>query len=105
MVGKYAIGNDEKKFIRKGSRSSVEIPENAKNIEVTFQVMRFIKTWCDVKKYDRENKIWCKPTVPHVFKFTNPASYTFTLAGKLYYEAVMKITDQYYKDVDDVDLV
>ena len=101
MAVKYTIGNVPypEKFAE-GSHSVVEIPGNSSNIEVRFEVMRFIKTWCDVKKYDRKNKTWCKPTVPHVFKFTNPASYTFTLEGDLYYEAVMKITNEHYDDVD-----
>ena len=55
--------------IAKGSRSCVEIPLDATEIKVRFQNMRFVKTWCDVKKYDRKKKRWCKPKVRHVFTF------------------------------------
>ena len=97
--------NDKNEVIKKeesGSGSSIEIPETAKDVEVRFQVLRFIGTWCDVKKYDRFNKCWSEPTEPHIFKYDKPPIRTFTISGGLYYETVMKVTDEYYNEVRDM---
>ena len=82
------------------SGSKVEMPAYARHIKVRFQNQRFIGTWCDVKKYDRKKKCWCKPTKPHVFTFPEPVTRTFTLEGSLYYVAVMKITNEWHKELD-----
>ena len=78
------------------------IPENAKDVEVRFQVLRFIGTWCDVKKYDRFDECWSEPAEPHIFKYKQPPIRTFTISGGLYYEAVMKVTDEHYNEVRDM---
>jgi hypothetical protein len=101
MIVDYSDDKGNKtQTIVEGSGSTVEIPMHAKEIKVRFQNQRFIKTWCDVKKYDRKNKCWCEPTVPHVFKFPEPVTRTFTLEGSLYYVAVMKVVNEKYDDVD-----
>ncbi|XP_028418029.1 uncharacterized protein LOC114542773 [Dendronephthya gigantea] len=87
-------------FYRDGGNSIMKIPRNTSKVKVRFQVMRGPKIWCDVKKYNREKKCWCKPTVPHIFNFDVPITYTFTLEGSLYFEAVMKVTDQHYHEVN-----
>ena len=92
---KYSVNSKKEENIVEGSGSQVNIPGNATDISVRFQNMRFVGTWCDVKKYDRQKKRWIKPTVPHVFKFSTPVSRTFTLEGSLYYVAVMKVTDEH----------
>ncbi|XP_028415130.1 uncharacterized protein LOC114538185 [Dendronephthya gigantea] len=95
--------NDERKHIEvEDSENSILIPKDAANIEVSFKVMRGPGVWCDVKKYDRFEKYWVKPTQPHIFKYRSPVSRTFTLAGGLYYEAVMKITNEHFDDVNEV---
>ena len=97
--------NDENEVVKKeesGSGSSIEIPENAKDVEVRFQVLRFIGTWCDVKKYDRFDECWSEPAEPHIFKYKQPPIRTFTISGGLYYEAVMKVTDEHYNEVRDM---
>ena len=78
------------------------IPENAKDVEVRFQVLRFIGTWCDVKKYDRFDECWSEPTEPHIFKYDKPPIRTFTISGRLYFEAVVKVTDEYFDEVRDM---
>ena len=83
-----------------GSGSTVKIPAHARDIKVRFQNQRFIGIWCDVKKYDRNKKCWCEPTEPHVFTFPEPVTRTFTLEGSLYYVAVMKITNEFDKELD-----
>ena len=83
-----------------GSGSKVKIPAHARDIKVRFQNQRFIGTWRDVKKYDRNKKCWCEPTEPHVFTFPEPVTRRFTLEGSLYYVAVMKITNEFDKDLD-----
>ena len=100
MLVEYSVDGLKKEEIGEGSHSVVNIPYNASNIKVRFQNMRFINTWCDVKKYDRKNRHWCEPTVPHVFNFERPVTRTFTLEGSLYYVAVMKVTDERYKELD-----
>ena len=97
--------NDKNEVVKKeesGSGSSIKIPKNAKDVEVRFQVLRFIGTWCDVKKYDRFDECWSEPTEPHIFKYDKPPIRTFTISGGLYYEAVMKVTDEHYNEVRDM---
>ena len=85
----------------KGSKSSIRIPNKATNIKVRFQVMRFPGIWCDVKKYDRFKKCWIEPSQTHTFEYNTPVSRTYTLTGKLYYEAVTKITVD-YNDINEI---
>ena len=101
MIVEYADATKSWKSVEVGSGSSVEIPEQATNIIVGFRAKRFFK-WCDVKKYDRIGKKWCKPKEPHLFMFDSPVSYTFTLDGDRFYEHVSKVTN---KDYDEIDLV
>ena len=103
MIVEYSVNGKKTEEIVEGSGSQVEIPENATRIRVRFQNMRFIGTWCDVKKYNRKEKFWCEPTVPHVFTFRNAVTRTFTLEGSLYYIAVMKVIDEHYNSLDIMD--
>ena len=85
-----------------GSGSSIVIPKNANCIDVRFKVLRFIATWSDVKKYDRFKECWSEPTRPHIFSYKTPPIRTFTISGGLYYEAVMKVTDEHDNEVRDM---
>ena len=102
MIVKYSVHGHQKEIIVEGSGSVVNVPGNATHITVKFENMRFLQTWCDVKKYNRFTKSWIKPTVPHVFTFSTPVSCTFTLQGSLYYVAVMKVTGN-YSELDIMD--
>ena len=102
MIVEYFWNGKRKKHEVKDSENSILIPKDATNIEVSFKVMRFAGVWCDVKKYDRFKKSWVEPIQPHVFTYKTPVSRTYTLAGNLYYEAVMKITGEYFDDINEV---
>ena len=91
---------ENKQEIVEGSGCTVELPVHAKEIKVRFQNQRFVKTWCDVKRYNRITKCWCKPTVPHIFTFRTPVTRNFILEGSLYYVAVMKVRNEFYEDLD-----
>ena len=99
MIVEYADASKswQRKVVKKSE--SFEIPKQATNILVGFQVWRYVK-WCDVKKYDRIGKCWCKPTEPHLFMFDNPVSYTFTLDGVRFYEYVSKVSNEHYDEID-----
>jgi hypothetical protein len=86
-------GEEEKTYEVKGSGKTVKIPAGARNIKVSFKVMRFIAVWCDVKKWDRCQGKWVKKTQPHIFEFDNPVRFKFTLDGSLYFEGIVKISD------------
>ena len=94
--------NEKEKREAKASSCPIQIPNNVKDIEVRFEVLRFIATWCDVKKYDRFKTCWSEPTEPHIFKYDKPVTRTFTIDGGLYYEAVMKVCDDGNHEVDDM---
>ena len=95
MLVDYKENGETKHYEVKDSESSIPIPNKATKIKVRFQVMRFLGTWCDVKKYDRFKKCWIEPNQPHTFEYNTPVNRTYTLSGNLYYEAVMKITGDY----------
>ena len=85
----------------RGSGKSVTIPGNATQLEVKFQVRR--PFWGDLKKYDRFKRCWCNPDQPHVFKFnTPPPLRTFTISGGLWYEAVMRVSDEYHDETKEM---
>ncbi|XP_028415098.1 uncharacterized protein LOC114538175 [Dendronephthya gigantea] len=92
MIVDYEENGEKISKVAEGSGSLIWIPSNTTNIKVRFQVMRGPGVWCDVKKYDFFNDRWVKPAQPHIFKYKKPVSCTYTLAGSLYYEAVINIT-------------
>ena len=97
MVVSYVL--NEKKIVKeaRGSGSSVDIPSVARSIEVKFQVKR--PFWGDICKYDRFLGRWYKPDQPHVFCYDSPPIHrTFTISGGLWYEAVMRVSDEYHEE-------
>ena len=103
MIVKYV--NDRGEKVQRevsGSGQSIGLPEEARDVKVWFEVLRFPGIWCDVKKYDRFNKCWCKPTERHNFEYETSVTRTFTIGGPLYYEAVIKVTDGTYQELDEM---
>ena len=101
MVVSYFL--NEKKIVKevRGSGSSVDIPSVARNIEVQFQVKRPL--WGDICKYDRFLGRWCKPDQPHVFCYDSPPIHrTFTISGGLWYEAVMRVSNEYHEETKEM---
>ena len=83
-----------------GDGTRVYIPANATNIEVRFQVSR--PHWGFIQKYDRFNKTWCQPYEPHVFRYDRPPIRTFTISGNLWWEAVMRVSDEYHEETKEM---
>lgn len=101
MVVSYSLRGKRITQEVRGSGKSVTIPGNATQLEVKFQVRR--PFWGDLKKYDRFKRCWCKPDQPHVFKFnTPPPLRTFTISGGLWWEAVMRISDEYHDETKEM---
>ncbi|KAJ7340087.1 hypothetical protein OS493_002813 [Desmophyllum pertusum] len=93
---------DRKKHTQEvsGSGKYVTIPSKATRIEVRFQVRR--PFWGDIMKYDRVKKCWCQPDEPHVFRYkTPPPLRTFTISGNLWWEAVMRVSDEYHEETEE----
>lgn len=101
MVVSYVL--NEKKIVKeaRSSGSSVDIPSVARNIKVKFQVKR--PFWGDICKYDRFLGRWCKPDQPHVFCYDSPPIHrTFTISGGLWYEAVMRVSNEYHEETKEM---
>ena len=101
MVVSFVL--NEKKIVKeaRGSGSSVDIPSVARNIEVKFQVKR--PFWGDICKYDRFLGRWYKPDQPHVFCYDSPPIHrTFTISGGLWYEAVMRVSNEYHEETKEM---
>lgn len=84
----------------KGSGRSINIPSSAREIEVRFQVRR--PFWGDICKYDRFNKSWFRPDEPHIFRYDTPPIRTFTISGNLWWEAVMRVSDEYHEETEEM---
>lgn len=84
----------------KGSGRSINIPSSAREIEVKFQVRR--PFWGDICKYDRFNKSWFRPDEPHIFRYDTPPIRTFTISGNLWWEAVMRVSDEYHEETEEM---
>ena len=100
MVVSYVL-NKNKKIVKEvlGSGSSVDIPSVARDIEVKFQVQR--PFWGDICKYDRFGGFWCKPYQPHQPHVSPPIHRTFTISGGLWYEAVMRVSNEHHKETQE----
>ena len=85
----------------KGSGRIVKIPADARQVEVRFQVRR--PFWGNIMKYDRFKKTWCRPYEPHVFRYDKPpVERTFTVSGNLWWEAVMRVSDEYHDETGEI---
>ncbi|CAC5422705.1 unnamed protein product [Mytilus coruscus] len=83
------------------SGSGIELPIDAEDVKVHFKVLRFLLTWCDVKKWDRLKKVWQEE--PHIFSYKSPPEQrTFTLSGPLYFEGVINVTNENHDEVCDM---
>ncbi|XP_046854773.1 uncharacterized protein LOC124447820 [Xenia sp. Carnegie-2017] len=83
-----------------GDGERVNISASATNVEVRFKVMR--PFWGDVMKYDRFTNTWSKPYTPHIFRYEKATGRTFTLNGNLWWEAVMRVTDEYHEETTEM---
>ena len=92
MVVSYVLNGKKQVSEKGGNGARVKIPSTAEKIEVRFKVLH--PPWRDIQKYDRFQGCWCEPYEPHIFYYDTPPTRTFTISGPLYWEAVMKITDQ-----------
>ena len=74
-----------------------------RQVKVRFQVRR--PFWGDIMKYDRFKKKWCEPYEPHVFCYEKPPlERTFTISGNLWWEAVMRVSDEYHGETNEISL-
>ena len=109
MIVTYLLNGEQiEEEVSGNGRIVVEIPLDARQVKVRFQVRR--PAWGDIMKYDRFKKMWCKPSEPHVFCYEKPPlARTFTISGNLWWEAVMRVSDEYHEEtlemVGDISLV
>lgn len=95
-----ALNGENVTLESKGNGSQVTIPSTAERIEVRFKVLH--PPWRDIQKYDRFEGCWCEPYEAHIFYYDTPPTRTFTIGGPLYWEAVIKITDQYSNETEEM---
>ena len=101
MIVTYLLNGEQIKEEVGGSRRIVKIPSDARQVKVRFQVRR--PAWGDIMKYDRFEKKWCKPYEPHVFCYEKPPlERTFTISGNLWWEAVMRVSDEYHEETAEM---
>ncbi|VDI31717.1 Hypothetical predicted protein [Mytilus galloprovincialis] len=101
MIVEYRYNNKPMQTETSGSGTAIEIPIDAEDVKVYFKVMRFISTWCDLKKWDRFEKQWFDE--PHIFTYKCPPEQrTFTLSGSLYFEGVTHISNEMHDDVNEI---
>ena len=100
MVVSYILNGEEITKEKRGNGSQIKIPSDARRIKVNFKVWR--PRWCDVMKYDRFERCWCKPNEPHIFHYDTPLIRTFTISGPLWWEAVMEVIDQHHKETKEM---
>ena len=101
MIITYLLNGEQIKEEVSGSGRIVKIPLNARQVKVRFQVRR--PAWGDIMTYDRFEKTWCKPYEPHVFCYEKPPlERTFTISGNLWWEAVMRVSDEYHAETREM---
>ncbi|CAG2188098.1 unnamed protein product [Mytilus edulis] len=101
MIVEYRCNNKPLQKETSGSGTAIEIPIDAEDVKVYFKVMRFIITWCDLKKWDRFENQWFDE--PHIFTYECPPEQrTFTISGSLYFERVTHISNEMHDDVNEI---
>ena len=101
MIVTYLLDGKQIEEEVSGSGGRVKIPLDARRVKVKFQVRR--PAWGDIMKYDRFKKTWCKPYEPHVFCYKKPPTErTFTISGNLWWEAVMRVSDEYHEETGEM---
>ena len=102
MLVNYLLNGEPIEEEKSGSGRIIKVPLTATDVEVKFQVSR--PRWGYVMKYDRFEKMWCKPYEPHVFRYKEPPlERTFTISGNLWWEAVMRVSDEYHEETKEMD--
>ena len=102
MIVSYLLNDKELTKKVRGNGKQVKIPYNAREMKVRFKIWRPTSGWGDVFKYDRLKRCWYEPYEPHVFHYPTPVTRTFTIEGTLWWEAVMKVTDEHHNEKDDM---
>ena len=102
MIVSYIQDDKEVTKTVRGNRKQIKLTENAKEIKVRFKIWRPTSGWGQVNKYNRFARWWCQPYEPHVFHYPTPVTRTFTIEGTLWWEAVMKVTDEHHDEKDDI---
>jgi len=100
MVVSYVLNGEEITQERRGSGRQIKIPSNASKIKVRFKALR--PPWGDIIKYDRFQSCWCEPYEPHVFQYNTPPIRTFTISGNLWWEKVMAVIDEHFKETKEM---
>ena len=101
MIVTYLLNGKQIEEEVSDSGGRVKIPLDARQVKVKFQVRR--PAWGDIMKYDRFKKTWCKPYEPHVFCYKKPPiERTFTISGNLWWEAVMRVSDEYHEETGEM---
>ena len=100
MIVTYDLHGEKIKEEVIGDDRRVHISADAKKVEVRFQVRRPL--WGDIMKYDRFQKIWCKPYTPHIFQYQRAVDRTFTVKGPLRWEAVMRVSNEYHEETEEM---
>ena len=101
MIVAYLLNGKQIEEEVSDSGGRVKIPLDARQVKVKFQVRR--PAWGDIMKYDRFKKTWCKPYEPHVFQYEEPPlGRTFTISGNLWWEAVMRVSDEYHEETHEM---
>mgnify|MGYP002804293833 CR=1 FL=1 len=100
MIVKYDLNGEQITEEVRGDYRRVCISADAINVEVRFQVRRPL--WGDIMKYDRFQKTWCKPYTPHIFRYPRAVDRTFIIEGFLRWEAVMRVSNQYHEETNEM---
>ncbi|XP_041350643.1 uncharacterized protein LOC121369660 [Gigantopelta aegis] len=79
---------------------SFYIPFRASDITIQFKVSDSLGVKCDLTKWDRFHDKWYSET--HVLRYQTPQTRTFTIGGELYYEKILKITNELYDETNEL---
>ena len=101
MIVTYCLGEEEYKEEVSGDGKRVHIPADATDVRVQFKVRR--PFWGDIMKYDRFSNTWWIPYTSHVFRYNEAKDRTFTISGPLWWEAVMRVNNQYHEETEEME--
>jgi len=93
MVVRYSLVQAKNK-VEVFHDQTIHLPENATDIQVWFEAMRFLGVYSYVKKWNRKDEVWDPLTQRECFEYSSPPKRSFTTQGLLYYEAITEVKDE-----------
>lgn len=100
----YNVKDEHREDIEKleilKSGDLIKLPIDARQVQVSFESLRFLGIYCVVKKWNRNVEDFVNGKEPEIFKYDVPPQRRFILDGTLYFEKITFVYNERSEVVD-----